>query len=76
MGAFPPEQCYDAMDTFNIHQSYSLVHIALVETDSTKISFLYGNMRAMYVCYACVLWMLAMGHREWCNYVRLPSIDT
>ncbi|KAG7309468.1 hypothetical protein JYU34_005436 [Plutella xylostella] len=43
--------------------------LALVETDSTKICFLYGMMRAMDVCYGCVLWICAMDHREWCSYV-------
>ncbi|KAF9803995.1 hypothetical protein SFRURICE_019191 [Spodoptera frugiperda] len=34
--------------------------LALVETDSIKVCFLYGKMRAMKVCNGCVLWICAM----------------
>ncbi|KAF9791789.1 hypothetical protein SFRURICE_020188 [Spodoptera frugiperda] len=41
--------CYVAVDAFGFHQSYLLIHnsLALVETDSAKVGFLYGKIRAM-----------------------------
>jgi hypothetical protein len=59
-GAFPPEICYATMLWIRLISTNHIIgahSLALVETDSTKIYFLYGNMRAMDVCYGCVLWM-------------------
>uniref|UniRef100_A0A2H1X1A2 SFRICE_028891 n=1 Tax=Spodoptera frugiperda TaxID=7108 RepID=A0A2H1X1A2_SPOFR len=42
--------------------------LALVETDSNTIRFLYGKIRVVGVCYGCELWMGAMD--------SFSSIDT
>lgn len=52
--------CY-AMDVFDIHKPYSLVHsITLLEMGLVKACVLYGWMYDLDACYGCVLWLHAM----------------
>ncbi|KAF9802209.1 hypothetical protein SFRURICE_001075 [Spodoptera frugiperda] len=55
-GAFPPEMCYATLLWMRL-ASTNLIHwytcLALVETDSVKLCFLYA-------CYGCAFWMASL----------------
>ncbi|KAF9822470.1 hypothetical protein SFRURICE_006553, partial [Spodoptera frugiperda] len=54
--------CYDGVvDAKGFHQSFiGTYSLALVETDSAKLCFLYGKMRDMETCYGCVLRVVSL----------------
>lgn len=71
--------CYVDVNAFGFIYRIHWYSLALVETDSAKLWFLYGQMRAMDTCYIVLpnksLASLAFTNKSWINFVFLCDYD-